>query len=229
MTISGALAAIALLSNSVPILIGSMILAPAMPPLFLVPLGLVAGQRALVGRGLGVAAVGMALGFLAAVLTTWLMDLTGVIPAETYLLDKPLLEERLRPRMVVGRCRRGGRPGRRHGPGQQQHRRLDRDRRALALVPAAGAAGIALFSPHRARAVGGILLLAINVGLIIAIGLLALLAAAGRKGVRPLLLLPLAIILAVSLLLLWAQSTRGIPGTPASATTSVLAHPVAVS
>jgi uncharacterized membrane protein len=97
MTISGALAAIALLSNSVPILIGSMILAPAMPPLFLVPLGLVAGQRALVGRGLGVAAVGMALGFLAAVLTTWLMDLTGVIPAETYLLDKPLLEGRLRP------------------------------------------------------------------------------------------------------------------------------------
>jgi uncharacterized membrane protein len=100
---------------------------------------------------------------------------------------------------------------------------------ALALVPAAGAAGIALFSPHRARAVGGILLLAINVGLIIAIGLLALLAAAGRKGVRPLLLLPLAIILAVSLLLLWAQSTRAVPRTPASATSSVLAHPVAVS
>lgn len=46
---------------------------------------------------------------------------------------------------------------------------------ALALVPAAGAAGIALMPQDPARALGGLLLLGINVGLIILMGIVTLL------------------------------------------------------
>jgi hypothetical protein len=46
MTSSGVLASVALLSNSVPILIGAMIVAPLMPPLALVAFALVADRRA---------------------------------------------------------------------------------------------------------------------------------------------------------------------------------------
>ena len=97
MASSGVLAAVALLSSAVPILIGAMIIAPLMPPLALVPFALAAGRRSEAVRGLRVALVGLAVAFAAAWVTTAVMDLLGVIPAEGVLLDKPLLQERLRP------------------------------------------------------------------------------------------------------------------------------------
>lgn len=61
MSCAGVLAAVALLSSSVPILIGSMVVAPVMPPLALIPFAPVSRRRAVAARGLGVALAGLAL------------------------------------------------------------------------------------------------------------------------------------------------------------------------
>ncbi len=97
MSMSGILAAVALLTISVPILVGSMVVAPALAPLALVAFALVGGRPGLALYGLGVGFLGLVLGTVFAMLTTWVMDATGVMPPGTNLLDKPLLEERVRP------------------------------------------------------------------------------------------------------------------------------------
>ena len=216
MTASGVLAAVALLSSSVPILIGSMVVAPALAPLVLVPLALVAGRRALAGRGLAVALLGLSLAFVAAAATTVLMNAVGVIPPDTHLLDKPLLEERVRPgwwsmaaAVAAGLV----------GTVAQATAKTDTlvgTVAALALVPAGAAAAIALLSSDPRRAVGGLLLLAVNVGLIIAMGIVALLATSGRAGLRPALLLPVGIVVLAGLLLAWAQASGTVPEAPPS-------------
>lgn len=216
MASSGVLAAVALLSSSVPILIGAMITAPLMPPLALVPFALVAGKPAEAVRGLRVALVGLAVAFVAAWVTTAVMDVLGVIPAEVVLLDKPLLQERVRPgwwslaaAVAAGLA----------GTLAQAHAKTDTiigTVASLALVPAMAATALALFAGAWRPALGGALLLVLNVALIVAMGIAVLLAAAGRRGVRPLLLVPLVIVAVVSLLLLWAQSTGTVPKTALS-------------
>lgn len=52
MAMAGVLAAVALLTDSVPILIGSMVIAPALPPLGLVSLAIVARKPKLALNGL---------------------------------------------------------------------------------------------------------------------------------------------------------------------------------
>jgi hypothetical protein len=66
-------------------------------------------------------------------------------------------------------------------------------------VPATAATALALFAGAWESALGGALLLALNVGLIVAVGILTVLAAAGRRGLRPLLLLPVVIVAVVGL------------------------------
>lgn len=231
MTVAGVLAAVAMLSNSVPILIGAMVVAPALAPLVLVPLALVAGQRSLAGRGLAVALLGLALGFIAAMATTWLMNAVGVIPSDTNLLNKPLLEERVRPgwwsmlaAVAAGLV----------GTVAQATDKTDTlvgTVAALALVPAAAAAAIALLSADPRRAVGGLLLLGINISLIIAMGIVAVLVTSGRAGVRPLLLLPVVIIAVAGALLGWAQASGTVPQAPPSGsttTTPISAPPIPI-
>lgn len=224
MASSGVLAAVALLSSSVPVLIGAMIIAPLMPPLALVPFALVAGKPSEAIRGMRVALVGLALAFVAAWMITAVMDVLGVIPAEVVLLDKPLLQERLRPgwwsmaaAVAAGLA----------GTVAQAHAKTDTiigTVASLALVPAVGATALALFAGAWRPALGGALLLVLNVGLIVAMGIVAVLAVAGRRGLRPLLLVPVVIVAVVSLLLVWAQSTGTVPRTPLhSMTFSVVA------
>ncbi len=100
---------------------------------------------------------------------------------------------------------------------------------ALALVPAAGAAGIAFFSGDPVRGLGGLLLLALNIGLIVAMGIIVLLVIAGgqrlkdgqgvaglaRQGI-PLLLLAFGTIAVVSVALALAHSGGKAPKEPAS-------------
>lgn len=174
MALSGVLAAVALLANSVPILIGSMIVAPALAPLALVAFALVGAQPRLALHGLVVGLLGIAVAAVAAVLTTWLMNVSNVIPPEANLLDKPLLEERVRPGWyslvaaiaagIVGTA----------ALARQKTDTLVGTVAALALVPAAAAAGMALLSADPARALGGLLLLGMNVGLIVAMGIVTL-------------------------------------------------------
>ncbi len=175
MAMAGILAAVALLANSVPILVGSMIVAPALAPLALVAFALVDGRPGLALRGLGVGLLGLLVATICAMLTTWVMNVTNVIPPETNLLNKPLLEERVRPGWyalaaafaagVVGMVAQS----------RQKMDTLVGTVAALALVPAAAAAGIALMSRDPLRALGGLVLLGMNVSLIIAMGILTLL------------------------------------------------------
>lgn len=215
MTCSGVLAAVALLSSSVPILIGSMIVAPLLPPLALIPFALVSRRRDAAARGLGVALAGLALAFAAAWATTAVMDVAGVIPPDMVLLDKPLLQERVRPGWwSVAAAVAAGLAG----TAAQAHRKTDTiigTVASLALVPAIGATAIALYVGSPDQALGGTLLLAVNVGLIIAMGVVVLLVTAGRAGLRPLALLPLVVVVVVGLLLVWAQSSGTVPRTPA--------------
>lgn len=175
MATGGILAAVALLTNSVPILVGSMVVAPALPPLGLIAFALAARQPSLAFRGLWIAVVGLLIATLFAVLTTWIMNVTNVIPPETNLLDKPLLEERVRPGWYsVVAAMAGGIAGA-IALAQKKTDTLVGVVAALALVPATGAAGIAMLSDDPMRSLGGLALLGINMGLVVVAGLLTLL------------------------------------------------------
>ncbi|MGK7395756.1 MAG: DUF389 domain-containing protein [Candidatus Cyclobacteriaceae bacterium M3_2C_046] len=175
MATSGILAAVSLLTNSVPVLIGSMVVAPALAPLGLISFALVSLHWPLAFRGFLVAIGGILIATLFSMVTTYIMNITGVIPPETNLLDKPLLEERVNPgwySLVAALA-----------AGVAGTIALVKDKTdtlvgvvaALALVPTAGAAGIAFISSDEGRFIGGLFLLGINVFVIILAGLLTLL------------------------------------------------------
>ena len=170
MAMSGVLAAVALLTNSVPILIGSMVIAPALPPLGLVSLALVVKKPKLAIQGLKTAFLGLAIAMIFAMFTTWLLNLTNVIPEETNLINKTLLEERVKPGWysVVAAIAAGIAGS--IALVKQKTDTLVGVVAALALVPAIAAAGIAFLSKNPIMGFGGLFLLAINVGFIILSG-----------------------------------------------------------
>lgn len=174
MASSGVLAAVALLTNSVPLLIGSMVVAPLLSPLELVSFATVQRRWSLVVRGAGIAVVGIAVATLGAVGTTVLFNVTDVLPASANLVEKPLLEERVRPGWysVIAAIAAGV-----AGSVATVQNRTDvlvGAVAALALVPAAAAGGIALLSRTPELAMGGLLLLVINVALIVLTGIVTL-------------------------------------------------------
>lgn len=174
MGMAGVLAAIAMLTNSVPVLIGSMVVAPALPPLALVSCAIVARKPRLALRGFSNALLGLFVAMLFSILTTWIMNVTNVIPPETNLLNKPLLEERVRPGWYsVAVAIAAGIAGA-VAMVKQKTDTLVGVVAALALVPAVAAASIAFMSKSPLRGFGGLMLLAINVGFIILTGVLTL-------------------------------------------------------
>jgi uncharacterized hydrophobic protein (TIGR00271 family) len=175
MAMSGILAAISLLTNSIPILVGSMIIAPALAPIALMAFACVGRRPSLALRGLGVAVAGLLIAALASMGTTWVMNVTSVIPPETNLLNKPLLEERVNPGWYsVAAAMASGIAGT-IALAQKRTDTLVGVVAALALVPAAAAAGIAFISGDYRRSLGGLALLGINVGLIVMTGIATLL------------------------------------------------------
>ena len=174
MATSGVLAAVALLTNSVPILIGSMVIAPALPPLGLVSLAIVVKKPKLAFLGLKTAFLGFSIAMVFAMLTTFILNITHVIPAETNLLDKELLYERVKPGWYsVIAAMAAGIAGS-IALIKQKTDTLVGVVAALALVPAIAAAGIAFLSKNPAMGFGGLFLLAINVGFIIVSGVLTI-------------------------------------------------------
>lgn len=175
MATSGVLAAVAMLTNSIPVLIGSMVIAPALPPLALISFALVNRQPALVRRGIASAFVGISLAVLAALITTWLLNITHVIPKEVNLLDKVLLDERVSvgwysaiSAVAAGIA----------GMIALTERRTDTlvgVVSALALVPAGAAGAIAFISEDPIRGIGGMALLGLNAILIVTSGTVTLL------------------------------------------------------
>lgn len=175
MSMAGILAAVALLANSVPMLIGSMVVAPALPPLALVAFAAVGGQPLYAVKGLWGAIVGILLAAGFAMATAWLLNTTNVFPEEANLLNKPLLEERVNPGWFsVVAALAAGIAGT-IGMIEEKTDTLVGVVAALALVPAAAAASIALLSGDPIRSLGGMLLLAINITVIILTGIITLL------------------------------------------------------
>ncbi|WP_159077114.1 DUF389 domain-containing protein [Halococcoides cellulosivorans] len=174
MTMSGVLAGVALLTNSIPILIGAMVIAPVLTPLELVSAGLAANRLHRARFGVSVAVVGLLAATAGAIVTTLGLNLTGVLPPAENLIGKPLLEERITAGWfsVVAAAAAGIAAG----------VTTDKDRQdtlvgvvaALALVPAAAAGGITLLSQAPARASGGLLLLLLNAGMVVVTGTVTL-------------------------------------------------------
>lgn len=175
MATSGVLSAIALLTNSVPVLIGSMVIAPALPPLALVSLGAVNRQPKLALEGTISAILGLSISMTAALIITWFFNVTGVLPEEASLLDRTLLQERVSPGWYsVATAIAAGIAGM-LALTQRKTDTLVGVVAALALVPAGVAGAIAFLSEDPIRGWGGIQLLGINVSLIIVSGIVTLL------------------------------------------------------
>lgn len=174
MTMSGVLAGVALLTNSIPMLVGAMVVAPALTPLELVSAGLAANRLNRAGFGVLVAFVGLLAATVGAVVTTVTLNITGVLPPATNLIEKPLLEERVTVGWfsVVAAA----------AAGIAAAIATDEDRTdtlvgvvaALALVPAAAAGGITLLSRAPAKASEGLFLLVVNAGLVVITGTVTL-------------------------------------------------------
>lgn len=186
MGLSGILAAVAMLTNSIPVLIGAMVVAPALPPLALTALALVLGKPRHAGFAFGVAALGVMGAVAGASAATWLLNVTGVLPAEANLVGRELLEERVRPGWysLMAAVAAGS-----AGMLASLNNKTDAlvgTVAALALVPSGAAAIIALQSGDAPRALGGLVLLSMNVLVIIATGIaVLLLLGRGRRGSKP--------------------------------------------
>ena len=175
MVTSGVLSAVALLTNSIPVLIGAMVIAPAFPPLGLISVAVVNRQPRLALEGAVTAGLGLALSMSAALVATWLLNATHVLPAEAELLNKALLQERVSPGWysVVSAIAAGI-----AGMIALLERKMDTlvgVVAAVALVPAGVAGAIAFLSEDPIRGWGGMALLGINVALIVISGILTLL------------------------------------------------------
>ena len=174
MATAGILSAVALLTNSIPVLIGSMVIAPAFAPLALVSFAVVNRQVELAWEGLITALLGLAIAMSAALVITWMLTTVHVLPSEAELLNKTLLQERVSPGWysVVTAIAAGI-----AGTVALTERKTDTlvgVVAALALVPAGVAGAIAFLSEDPVRGWGGIALLGINVALIVVSGILTL-------------------------------------------------------
>lgn len=174
MATAGVLAAVALLTDSIPILIGSMVIAPALPPLGLVSLAIVVKKPKLIMTALTTAFLGFLIAMVFAMLTTWILNITHVIPVETNLLGKELLDERVKPGWYSVIAAMAAGVAGSVALIKQKTDTLVGVVAALALVPAIAAAGIAFLSKNPVMGFGGLLLLAINVGFIVISGVLTI-------------------------------------------------------
>jgi uncharacterized hydrophobic protein (TIGR00271 family) len=173
MAIAGVLTAVALLTNSVAVLIGAMVIAPALPPLALVVFGFAGGQPLMAWRGLRTAVLGVLVAVAGAVLVTVILRLLGIYSNDTDVAHLPLLEERVRPGWysIVAAFAAGIAAV--VGTVKKRMDTLIGVVAAVALVPAGAAAAISLVAGDMARAAGGLTMLLINVMVIIAAGLIA--------------------------------------------------------
>ncbi len=85
--LSAVVATLGLITNSAPVIIGAMVLAPLMNPVLGIALGVVRGDLALLWEGLKTLAVGLTMGFFIAVASAWMIPefaLTAEILGRTH-------------------------------------------------------------------------------------------------------------------------------------------------
>ncbi len=168
MAASGVLAAVAFLVNSIPILIGSMVIAPVMPPMILVSIGLATGNLKSVLKGIWITFTGLFLATLSAVITTWLLSITGINPENMEIPQ--ILLERVTPGWYTVIAALAAAVA---GALAVSHRKQDTVVgvvASIALVPTVAGAGIAAALGSWSNVWGGLIMLGINIGIIIAVG-----------------------------------------------------------
>ena len=144
-----------------------------------------------------------------------LMRVTDVIPPGTDLLNKPMLEERVRPGWwSLAAAVAGGIVGV-VALTEKKTDTLIGTVAALALVPAAAAAAVAALATDLDRTLGGLLLLGMNFGLVVAMGILTLLVLRREAAAAP-IAAAVVITVAVVLLLALAHGAGVTPGQPPS-------------
>lgn len=168
MASSGALAAVAFTVDSIPILIGSMVIAPVLPPITLMAVGLANRNIRSVFKGFLITVAGLLVALLFTTGVTWVMNFTGMEPTEVRV--SPILEERINPGWysVVAAIAAG--VGGALAVSRKKQDTLVGVVASVALVPTVGAAGIAAMAHDWDGVSGGILMLGINVALITILG-----------------------------------------------------------
>lgn len=174
MALSGILAALAFLADSIPLLLGAMIVAPAFRPLALTVAAVCAGMWRYALRGFLTACAGLAVATLMAVVTLWAVYHLGLLDSKTALLSRPLLEERVRPGWYSVMAAAAAGIAGTLGFLRDKTDTLIGTVASVALVPAAAAAAGALYAGDPVRAVGGVVLLLGNVALILAMGIITI-------------------------------------------------------
>ena len=176
MMLSGVLAAVALLTDSIPLLLGAMIVAPAYPPLVAVSFSIAGGYPRTAARALLALFAGLVLAIIAAVVTTWLCNITDILSSASNLVAKPLLEERVRTGWYSILAAVAAGAGGAIAVIQGNRDTLIGVVAAVAIVPAGAAGALAGYSGDLDRALGGFVLLAVNILVIIAVALLVIVA-----------------------------------------------------
>ena len=176
MALSGVLAAVSFLTDSIPLLLGAMIVAPAYPPLAAVSFSIAGGYPGAAGRAVLVLLGGLVLAIVGAVGTTWLCNITDILSSDMNLVSKPLLEERVRTGWYSILAAVAAGAGGTVAVIKRKQDTLIGVVAAVALIPAGVAGALAAYSGDLGRAIGGFTLLAVNILVIIAIGLLVLVA-----------------------------------------------------
>lgn len=175
MSLSGILAAVSFLADSIPLLLGAMIVAPAYSPIAAISFALAGGYPRLAGRAAVGLLFGLVLAVASAVVTTWACAVGDLIDSEANLVARPLLEERVRTGWYSLLAALAAGVAGTIAIIKRKQDTLIGIVASVALVPAAAAGGIAFYAGDPGRAIGGALLLIMNVFVIISVGLLVLL------------------------------------------------------
>jgi uncharacterized hydrophobic protein (TIGR00271 family) len=172
--VAGVLTAIAFLTNSIPILIGAMVIAPALPPLALAIFSFAGGQPKLAIRAIVTILLGVVVAVAGAVIVTWVLQIAQAGAEVQSGVYRPLFEERVRPGWYSAIVAFAAGAAGVIGIAKRRTDVLIGTVASVALVPAACAAGISLADGDLARAGGATLLLVINLLLLPAAGLLTI-------------------------------------------------------
>jgi uncharacterized hydrophobic protein (TIGR00271 family) len=90
MVVATALAGIAVLLDQPILVIGAMVVGPEFGPLSALCVGLVRGRWVLARRAVTALLIGFAAGIAVTVLTTWLLDLAGLVNKSMLLAERPM-------------------------------------------------------------------------------------------------------------------------------------------
>lgn len=170
---SGLVACLALLSRSVPVLIGAMVMAPVFSPLLAIPFGIFNRDWAMLWRGVWVTAALFAMSFVVCYATAWAVVRFDPIPEDLAIAGPDMISERLTVgwHNVATALAAGAAGALAAAAGRRES--LLGVVIAIALVPALAAAAIGFQEPDLDEW-GGLQLFAINVVSIVAAGVVTL-------------------------------------------------------